>query len=373
MDDADLTPATLLQQGLEALKGLLGPSWTVTLMPERGAAAMVEVRAEGDSVLTQLLVDPMLAVTPRAVEETLVPKVELLRQLNHYTNLMVMAPWISTKAQQLLRQHNIGYLDLTGNVSLRVSRPAIVVYTEGALQAPRALAAQQSKTTLGGPKAGRLVRLLVDARPPYRASELANASTLSLAYVSRLLGTLEDQLLIRREGRTITDVDWRNLLRERAAQASLLRPGTYIGMIAPNGIPTVLNRIKTLPPNLVDSMAVTGSYVARQIAPVAAGGQLMLYVAPWARTDDFADDLGLLPVPENADVLLIQAPDQAVFARTVAVDGVPQVGLSQLVLDCLSGPGRMPAEGEAVLEYMSAHEGEWRAFSISDLRQRLRP
>jgi hypothetical protein len=30
------------------------------------------------------------------------------------------------------------------------------------------------------------------------------------------------------------------------------------------------------------------------------------------------------------------------------------------VLDCLSGPGRMPAEGEAVLGWMGEHEGTWR-------------
>lgn len=45
------------------------------------------------------------------------------------------------------------------------------------------------------------------------------------------------------------------------------------------------------------------------------------------------------------------------------VDDVPIVGLSQLVLDCLSGPGRLPAEGEALLEWMTNHEDEWRGPS----------
>jgi hypothetical protein len=40
------------------------------------------------------------------------------------------------------------------------------------------------------------------------------------------------------------------------------------------------------------------------------------------------------------------------------------VNVPQLVVDCLSGSGRMPAEGEAVLEWMQANESEWRFPSL---------
>lgn len=56
--------------------------------------------------------------------ERLVPRVQLLREVNHYTNLLVIAPWISSQARALLKLHNIAYLDLTGNVDIRVSRPS---------------------------------------------------------------------------------------------------------------------------------------------------------------------------------------------------------------------------------------------------------
>jgi hypothetical protein len=49
-----------------------------------------------------------------------------------------------------------------------------------------------------------------------------------------------------------------------------------------------------------------------------------------------------------------------VFERPRLIDGVPHVALSQLAIDCLSGPGRMPAEGEAVLDYMVQTENSWR-------------
>lgn len=371
MANEDLTPDKLLEQGLAALSSLLGPTWTVAprTRPEgaHGADVIVELKAEGDSTFTQLLVELKPSLTPRVVEEVLLPKVSLLQRLSQYTHLMVMAPWVSPKTQQLLRRYDISYLDLTGNVSLRVPKPAIVIHTEGASRSPRTLPQEQRKATLAGPKAGRLVRLLADVRPPYRAAQLAQVAGLSLAYVSRLLDTLEDQLLIRRNGRTITEVDWQELLRARAAQSSLLRPNSYIGALAPNGVPAVLDGVRALLPDRFDDVAVTGSYAAHHIAPLSAGGQLMLYTVPAVDVDDLADDLGLLPVRENADVLLLRAPDRGVFHRSVTRDGLQHVALSQLVLDCLSGPGRMPAEGEAVLKYMSEHRDLWRNSTLEQM------
>ncbi|MQT01373.1 hypothetical protein FF041_14410 [Streptomyces jumonjinensis] len=321
----------------------------------------MEVRAEGDSTFTQLLVEAVRAVPPRFVMERLVPRVQLLREVNHYTNLLVIAPWISSQARELLRQNGIAYLDLTGNVGIRVSRPAIIIHTVGAEKAPRSAPRESSRTTLAGPKAGRLVRLLADVPPPHRATDLHRVSTLSLPYVSRLLDTLEDQLLIRRQGRTITEVDWAQLLRARAQETSLLSHGSYRGVLAPNGVPALLQQIPQLSTEYVDGLSVTGSYAAQRFVQVAVGGQLMLYVASWLNVDDVADDLGLLPVTDGADVLLLNEPDSFVRRRAEFVDGVQYVAPSQAALDCLAGPGRMPAEGEALLEFMERHPEKWRA------------
>jgi hypothetical protein len=45
---------------------------------------------------------------------------------------------------------------------------------------------------------------------------------------------------------------------------------------------------------------------------------------------------------------------------------------SQVAVDCLTGNGRMPAEGEALLEWMLANESEWRAESLQELRTTAR-
>lgn len=368
MDLNDLAPQELLTRGLQVLSDLLGPTWSVAIQPPSQGArssknldALVQVQSEGDSVFTQLLVDLKSNVTPRMVEEQLLPKLDLVRQMNHYTNPVVITPWIAPRVQLMLRENGIGYIDLTGNTSLRVTRPAIVIYTEGDTRPPRSSPTRNTKATLAGPKVGRLVRLLVDVAPPYRAGELADSAHLSLPYVSRLLDTLEDQLLIRRNGRVITDVDWPQLLRARAEHLNLLRHNPYVGMIAPNGISAVLNGLHMLSKKHNAQIAITGSYAARLVAPVSVGGQLMIYVPPGPHTpDDIGDELGLLRVDKGADVLLLRAHDKVVFERTTWESGLHRVALSQLVLDCLSGPGRMPAEGEAVLARMQEDPHLWR-------------
>ncbi|MFE4822892.1 hypothetical protein ACFRFU_42060 [Streptomyces sp. NPDC056704] len=372
MDLNDLAPQELLTRGLQVLSDLLGPAWTVTIQPPSQGArssknldALVQVQSEGDSVFTQLLIDLKSNVTPRMVEEQLLPKLDLVRQVNHYTNPVVITPWIAPRVQLMLRENGIGYIDLTGNTSLRVTRPAIVIYTEGDTRPPRSSPARNTKATLAGPKVGRLVRLLADVAPPYRAGELAESARLSLPYVSRLLDTLEDQLLIRRDGRVITDVDWPQLLRARAEHLNLLRHNPYVGMVAPMGIPPVLNGLHRLAKEHNEQIVITGSYAARLIAPISVGGQLMVYVPPGPHTpDDVGDELGLLRVDKGADVLLLRAHDEVVFERTVWESGLHRVALSQLVLDCLSGPGRMPAEGEAVLARMQEDPHLWRSEQL---------
>lgn len=349
----------LLDEGLRSLRSLLGVEWTaeVSDRPSSGADALVDVRSP-DQQSVALLVELKSSVTPRLIADVLMPKRELIGLIDGIGGLLVMGPWISPRSQDMLRDAGINYLDLTGNVSVRSSRPGIAIYTQGAAKAPRRAQAARETTTLGGVRAGRLVRTLVDVAPPYRASALADRTGLSLSYVSKLLDILDEQLLIRRDGRLIVDVDWANLLRSRAAHLNLLKNHSYVGAIAPNGIPAALASLSDFARrNSESAIVLTGSFAARAIAPVAIGGQLMIYAAD---PGTVATSLGLFAVNEGADVLLLRANDDLVFEGHRVVDGVPHVALSQLALDCLSGTGRMPAEGEAVISFMTAHEPDWR-------------
>ncbi|MFF9490234.1 hypothetical protein [Streptomyces sp. NPDC014676] len=368
--------ASILELGTQKLRELLGREWDVIAQPEefskvnegsQGWDAVLRITSPGDGIFTELLIDVRTRVMPKEVADVLGPTAMLVRRVNHNTRLMVFAPWISPRAQDELNKRGIDYLDLTGNVSLRVSRPAIVLRTQGTEKAPAShRPANKNKPMLTGPRAGRLVRLLTDVRPPYRATELANHATLSLAYVSRLLDSLEDQLVIERDGKVVSHVDWQQLLRLRASTLDLMHQTRPMGLLAPMGIQHVLGQVVARDGYVADTeVLVTGSYAARSVAPVAVGGQLMLYTSSnEIRNAAIAGELGLLPVSEGADVLLLGPWDSSVLYRPRKYEGTWQVGLSQLVLDCLSGPGRMPAEGEEVLKYMARDESAWRLDTL---------
>lgn len=360
-----------LDQGLRILRDLLGPSWAVTKFDDpsdvalRGSEidARVQVTAPEQSGTAEFLIAVRPTVTPRDVEERIAPVANVLRYSQSRHVLLVVSPWIGPRAQQQLRDRGIGYLDLTGNVSVSVPQPAIRLSLQGASRSPYSQGSAVRTVTLTGPRAGRIVRFLVDFLPPYRAGQVADACDVSLPWVSRLLRQLEDQLLIRREGRVIAQVRWAELLRARAETYNLLRNNSPESMLAPEGISTVLDALKTRPLSGRGSpkIVVTGPYAAREVAPLTVGGQLMLYVDPESDAPEaVGDQLGLLRVDQGADVLLLGAQDRVVFARPRTVDGIAHVALSQLALDGLAGPGRMPAEAEGVLAYMAEDETRWR-------------
>ncbi|WP_410605400.1 hypothetical protein [Amycolatopsis sp. lyj-90] len=375
MSNAKSMPIDLVEQAVHTLRALLGDSWSVTQLtpaPDKeheddsAFDASVRIAPPDNGPYTELLITARQSVTPREVETQLGAIRNILAHTHASPTMLVVSPWISARTQQELRDRRIGYLDLTGNVFLSVTNPAIHLRLQGASRSPRmnlGTATGAKRVTLAGEKAGRIVRFLADFTPPYIATDIANATQVDLGWVSRLLGALDDQRLIERANRTITDVDWANLLHARAMTTKLLTGNNYLGMIAPAGIQSVLNKLAALPnsPLGPPQAIVTGPYAARAVAPVATGGQLMLYVdnSPDS-VDSLADHLGLLPVDHGAEVLLLRARDAVIFQRRRKVDGIPHVALSQLVIDSLSGPGRMPAEAEAVLDSMRGTEKTWR-------------
>ena len=85
-------------------------------------------------------------------------------------------------------------------------------------------------------------------------------------------------------------------------------------------------------------------------------------------TDDaerLAKAARLLPAKTGANVVLAQPYDPIVFERGQETNGVRSVSIAQAAIDCLTGPGRMPAEGEALLAWMRRNEPRWRASGLT--------
>lgn len=149
-------------------------------------------------------------------------------------------------------------------------------------------------------------------------------------------------------------VDVFALLRRWVETYDLLRSNVAQTYIAPGGASEAYVSLAALPDGV--RTAVTGSFAAVHLAPVAAPSQLVVYC------DDapaVARGLRLLPADEGANVILLKPFDPVVWVGTGRRAAVTEVAPSQLVADCLTGTGRMPAEGEAVLRRLAIGE-EWR-------------
>ncbi len=298
---------------------------------------------------------------PREVAALSGGLLRVVRSLAGYVPVLVVAPWISPRTQGLLAEQDINYLDLTGNARVKLDSPSLYIRTVGLARNPQP--APRGAATLRGPRAARLMRLLIDVRPPYGVGEIAAATGLAQGYVSRLLDALDREALIERAQRgRVSDVDVAGVLRRWAESYDVLRTNAAATFLAPRGAADALSRIAGLADR--ESVAISGSFAAVRLAPVAAPALLLAYCR---QIEKVADALGLLPAEEGTNVALLVSFDPVVWERTIEDGGTLYVAPSQAAADCLTGTGRMPAEGEALIEWMAANEPDWRLSSLEDL------
>lgn len=357
------TPEAMLDQAIEMLLSLIPHQWTV----ERGQGpaqddGLTDERfyiKDRSNTGRSILVDARLRTTPAELDKTY--NNPLARRMRSDTGspILVVSPYLSPRSRKVLEDASINYLDLTGNARIAIDYPGLSVITEGAQREPTPR--RRPDRGIAGPAAGRIIRTLADIAPPYAVTELARLAGVSAGYCSRTLQALAREALIRRDNRgTVEEVDWPAMLRRRGNAVPLFdkqRTRTYIARSGPQ------RAIEAISSAADVAYAVTGSFAAARIKAVAAPVGLAVYAS---QPDLLVDAANLLPAEQGADVFLVVPADDGVFDRSSVTDGVRWVSPSQVVLDCLGGTGRMPQEGEAVLEWMIEDETRWRRPSAPE-------
>jgi hypothetical protein len=245
----------------------------------------------------------------------------------------------------------MSFTDLTGNVRITLPRPGLFMETAGATSDPSPLRPQRS---FKGAKASRVVRALVDWRPPTRLTEIAARSLVDVGHVSRILTQLEQEGLLTRKPRgAVTEVNWEELIRRWTQDYQVTRSNAATYMLEPRGLASLLAglRATTL------RYALTGSVAASMRAAVAPAALAMLYV------DDrgaVATELKLRPADSGGNVVLLVPKDSLPFEGTTREQDLIVAAPSQVAADLLTGPGRSSSEAEAFLDWMKEHESVWR-------------
>jgi hypothetical protein len=316
---------------------------------------------------TNFLVEAKTTFAPRDAERFLSGMARQLRVLTPNYPILVVTPWLSERAREILTAEDINYLDFTGNVRIALNHPSIFISSSGASRNPTP--PPRATARLKGPKAGRLARLLTDVTPPYGVGQLAEVTGLAAGYISRLLKSLDEDAIIDRTKRgQVVSVDIPNLLRRWTETYDVFKSNETTSFVATHGPNELFDRLSSLPSGSPPTI-VTGSFSAVRFAPVAAPSLLLLYCS---EPSNLARELGLLPADRGSNVALLRPFDEVVWERSTEESGVKYAAIAQTAADCLTGNGRMPAEGEALATWMESNQAKWRLSSISDMRSSSR-
>jgi len=354
--DRPNSEADLLDLLVKELERRLPPTWRFEFVPQPRYG-----RTQPEVLLRLLAPDGTLARIPVAAKTTLnardVPNV--LDQLQavaveapEAAAPLVISRYIAPRPRMMLAEAGTSYLDATGNLRIAIERPAVFLEASGASADPWRAPERETRTLRGKP-AARVVRALVDFEPPMGIRELSKRSGASLGSTYRAVDFLDKEALIRRgEDGAVIDVNWPDLLgrwsEDYSFQASnQVRPG-----LEPRGPDRVLDKLRASEA----PYAVTGALSARRVSEVAPPRLAMVFTP---NPEGLAEFLGLRDAGV-ANVLLARPFDDVVFDRVSEEDEVRYAALSQTAVDLLSGPGRDPAEGEALIAWMAENEGNWR-------------
>jgi hypothetical protein len=166
---------------------------------------------------------------------------------------------------------------------------------------------------------------------------------------------LEREALIERRPRgPISDVDWRRMLERWSEDYGFQRSNVVVSGLQPRGITALVDTLRS-----ADELryVLTGSLAAERFAPYATPRLAMIYVDD---LQEAKERLDLRSVEAGANVLLGSGEYDVVFERTIDLDGLRIAAPSQIAVDLLTGPGRGAAEAVALLDWMQAHESQWR-------------
>ena len=121
---------SLLQWAADWLLGRLPDTWSVHLDP--GEQADTEPHADGRLVIQSpsgsawIAVEARRSLSPLGAENLLPRLAQILRSMSGNVPVLIVAPWLSQRTQELLAAQGVNYLDQTGNALVKLTNPAEV-------------------------------------------------------------------------------------------------------------------------------------------------------------------------------------------------------------------------------------------------------
>lgn len=349
----------VLRVGLSLLQSFLPDTWrsrveTEVRREDTRLDALVTLEAPDGRSGTIVVEAKRLLATRDVAEQAEQLRSQILRARLPNASPMVIARYVSPSTREGLEREGIAYADATGNLRVMLDQPGLLIRNVGENRDPWR-GPGRPRGTLKGSPAWRVVRALVDFRPPYTVPELVERSGASTGATYRVVKFLEEEALLERKPRgPITAVAWRPLIERWSQDFGFQRSEVVQSFLFPRGVEAILGALESIETN---GYVLTGSLAAHFYAPYAPVRLAMLHVVNAAA---MAERLELRPVDKGANVLLAFNKDSPSFDRAARINGVMTAAPSQVAVDLLDAPGRGPSEGQALLDWMEGNEQRWR-------------
>ena len=236
----------IIRQSLALIVARLPETWSSQAREDitadaAGIDAVVDLLSP-DGAKVRLLVQAKSTVEPKDISDLASRAAALAvpaRGREPATIPVLVARYLSEPVRERLANAGLSYADVTGNIMIRLDRPALFIRDVGASSDPWR-GPGRPRGSLKGATAARLVRALADFTPPFSVPDLARTSGASIGATYRMIEFLESEALVTREPRSpITAVDWRAIIERWAEDLGVGQTERMALYLEPRGLPAL--------------------------------------------------------------------------------------------------------------------------------------
>ncbi len=309
----------------------------------------------------EVYVEVKNAFTPKQVEQ-IAPWLSQMKAIKSGTAFALVCPAISPQSQSLCFERNVDFIDLAGNVFINV--PGKLLLQRVGMEPRQETSPSFYRNPFSG-KSSRILRVLLQKPRAWTLTEVTEelaketsrtecagiSFEVSFSLASRVLRSLEEELLVMRKNLAILVPEPRRLLA-RWAQEYKDRYRWYLrrSFKVPNpfglGLQSVSQGLgRLLKPQ---SYAFTGAAAASIAAPFLDADPIDIFISDEARAENLRTSISGTSV--GPDLRVIYGFDAGVFLYSSLKDGIPVVSDIQAYLDLFARGGRDLKQADRLLQ-----------------------
>jgi hypothetical protein len=325
-----------------------------------GAVLDAKFDLEFDGTSVEVYAEVKNVCTPKLVEQ-IAPWLSQMKAMERRAAFALVCPAISPRSQRLCFERRVDFIDLAGNVFITV--PGKLLLQRVGLESRQDISPSFYRNPFSG-KSSRVLRVLLQKRKSWTLTELTEelasesrrsqcglSFEVSFSLASRVLRSLEEELLVARRNSMILVPEPRELLTRWAQDYKdrykwyLRRSFKISNPFGPDLRSVRKGLDKWVKPRCY---AFTGSAAAGVTAPFVDVDEIDVFVSDEAGVENLRASVSGTSI--GPDLRVIYAYDAGVFMYSTSKEDIPLVSDIQSYLDLFARGGRDLKQADYLLE-----------------------